>query len=205
LPANKGKIRRLAALGPPLSGLEARIVDRDGGLLPARSVGVIQLRGEPVTRGYITGDGFVAAQDGEGWYDTGDLGYLTEHGHVVVCGRVKDVIVIGGRSIYPTDVERAAARVAGVRPGCAVAVRLDAGLSREAFGVVVESNMFEEPAEVRRIERQVAHAVVTAVEARPRYVVVVGPGLIPKTPSGKLRRAYALALLQGCMAQLRFR
>jgi hypothetical protein len=75
-------------------------------------------------------------------------------------------------------------------------VRLDAGHSRESFAVAVESNMFEDPAEVRRIEHQVAHEVVTAVDVRPRNVVVLGPGLIPKTPSGKLRRAYALALLK---------
>ncbi len=62
LPATAGNTRRLAALGPPLAGLEARIVDEDGSLLPARCVGVIQLRGEPVTRGYITTAGFVAAR-----------------------------------------------------------------------------------------------------------------------------------------------
>ena len=56
--------------------------------------------------------------------------------------------------------------------------------------------MFADPAEVRRIEHQVAHEVVTGVDVGPRYVVVLGTGLIPKTPSGKLRRAYALALLQ---------
>ena len=195
LPATMGNTRRLAALGPLLGGLEARIVDEDGSLLPARGVGVIELRGEPLTRGYVTMRGFVATQDEQGWYDTGDLGYLTEHGHVVVCGRVKDVIIMAGRSIYPTDVERAAGRVEGVRPGCAVAVRLDAGHSRESFAVAVESNMFEDPAEVRRIEHQVAHEVVTEVDVRPRNVVVLGPGVIPKTPSGKVRRAHALALL----------
>ena len=195
LPATIGNARRLAALGPLLGGLEARIIDDDGSLLPARGVGVIELRGEPLTRGYVTMGGFVATQDEQGWYNTGDLGYLTEHGHVVVCGRVKDVIIIAGRSIYPTDVERAAGRVEGVRPGCAVAVRLDAGHSRESFAVAVESNMFEDPAEVRRIKHQVAHEVVAEVDVRPRTVVVLGPGVIPKTPSGKLRRAYARALL----------
>ena len=82
-----------------------------------------------MTRGYITTAGFIPTQDEAGWYDTGDLGYLTEKGHVVVCGRVKDVIIMAGRNIYPTDIERAAGRVEGVRPGCAVAVRLDAGHS----------------------------------------------------------------------------
>lgn len=195
VPANGGNTRRLATLGRLLNGLEARVVDEDGAVLPARGVGVIHLRGEPVTRGYATMGGFVAAQDDRGWYDTGDLGYLTETGHVVVCGRVKDVIIMAGRNIYPTDIERAAARVASVRPGSAVAVRLDAGHPRETFAVAVESKSWEDAAEVRRIEREVAHEVVAEVDVRPRNVVVLAPGSVPKTPSGKLRRAHTLALI----------
>ena len=195
VPASKGNTRRLATLGPLLRDLEARIVDEDGNIRPARGVGVIELRGESLTPGYITMGGFVPAQDEHGWYDTGDLGYLTEEGHVVVCGRVKDVIIMAGRNVYPTDIERAAGRVEGVRPGCAVAVRLDAGHSRETFAVAVDSNAFEDPAEVRRIEHQVAHEVVGEVGVRPRNVVVLGPGTIPKTPSGKLRRANSVALV----------
>ncbi|KZS52217.1 long-chain fatty acid--CoA ligase [Mycobacterium kansasii] len=195
VPATKGNTRRLASLGPLLQGIEARIVDEDGNILPPRGVGVIELRGESVTPGYITMGGFIPAQDAQGWYDTGDLGYRMENGHVVVCGRVKDVIIMAGRNIYPTDIERAAGRVAGVRPGCAVAVRLDAGHSRETFAVAVESNAFEDLAEVRRIEHQVAHEVVAEVDVRPRNVVVLGPGTIPKTPSGKLRRANSVTLV----------
>jgi len=195
VPATKGNTRRLASLGPLLQGLEARIVNEDGTVVPPRGVGVIQLRGEPVTPGYITMAGFMPAQDEHGWYDTGDLGYLMDNGHIVVCGRVKDVIIMAGRNIYPTDIERAAGRVEGVRPGCAVAVRLDAGHSRETFAVAVESNAYRDPAEVRRIEHQVAHEVVTEVDVRPRNVVVLGPGTIPKTPSGKLRRATSAALV----------
>jgi fatty-acyl-CoA synthase len=195
VPAAKGNTTRLATLGPLLDGLEARVVDEVGNLVPTRGVGVIELRGEPLTPGYITVGGFVPTQDAHGWYDTGDLGYLTENGHIVVCGRVKDVIIMAGRSIYPTDVERAAGRVEGVRPGCAVAVRLDAGHSRESFAVAVESNAFEDPAQVRRIKHQVAHEVVAEVDMRPRNVVVLGPGTIPKTPSGKLRRAHSVSLV----------
>ncbi|HYY01270.1 MAG TPA: fatty acyl-AMP ligase, partial [Mycobacterium sp.] len=131
VPSSKGNTRRLASLGPLLKDLEARVVDENGNVMPARGVGVIELRGECVTPGYITMGGFLPAQDENGWYDTGDLGYLMENGHVVVCGRVKDVIIMAGRNIYPTDIERAAGRVEGVRIGCAVAVRLDAGHSRE--------------------------------------------------------------------------
>lgn len=195
VPSTKGKTRRLATLGQLLDGLEARIVDEDGALLPTRGVGVIHVRGEPVTVGYTTVAGFIAAQDDQGWYDTGDLGYRTETGDIVVCGRVKDVIIMAGRNVYPTDIERAAARVSGVRPGCAVAVRIDAGHSRETFAVAVESADWDDRAAVRRIQRQVTHEVVVEVDLRPRNVVVLQPGMIPKTPSGKLRRAHALALV----------
>lgn len=195
VPATKGNTRRLVTLGRPLHGLELRVVGDDGAELPARGVGVIEVRGEPVTKGYTTVAGFIAAQNDRGWYDTGDIGYLTEVGSVVVCGRLKDVIIMAGRNIYPTDIERAASRVPGVRPGCAVAVRLDAGRSRETFAVAVECKDFRDDAQVRRVERQVAHEVFAEVDVRPRNVVVLAPGTIPKTPSGKLRRAYALSLV----------
>ena len=82
-----------------------------------------------------------------------------------------------------------------MRPGCAVAVRLDAGHSRETFAVAVESNNWQDPVEVRRIEHQVAHEVVAEVDVRPRNVVVLGPGSIPKTSSGKLRRSTSVSLV----------
>ena len=68
-------------------------------------------------------------------------------------------------------------------------------LSRETFAVAVESNDYADPEQVRRIERQVAHEVFADVDVRPRNVVVLQPGVIPKTPSGKLRRAHALSLV----------
>lgn len=195
VPATRGRTRRLVCLGRPLPGIQVRIVDEHGGILAARGVGIIEVRGEPVTDGYVTVAGFLPAQDDQGWYDTGDLGYLTDTGDIVVCGRVKDVIIMAGRNIYPTDIELAAVRVEGVRPGCAVAVRLDVGQSRETFAVAVESTSWQEAGEVRRIQRQVAHEVFAEVDVRPRNVVVLAPGMIPKTPSGKLRRAHAQTLV----------
>ncbi|KGI66826.1 fatty acyl-AMP ligase [Mycolicibacterium rufum] len=195
VPTTKGHTRQLVSLGRPLDGIDIRVVDEDGAELAARGVGVIEVRGAAVTAGYTTVAGFIAAQDTLGWYDTGDLGYLTETGEVVVCGRLKDVIIMAGRNIYPTDIERAASRVDGVRPGCAVAVRLDAGMSRENFAVAVECKEFRDDEQVRRVQRQVAHEVFAEVDVRPRNVVVLAPGMIPKTASGKLRRAHALALV----------
>ncbi|MFE3444373.1 fatty acyl-AMP ligase [Nocardia sp. NPDC059180] len=187
--SHHGNIRRLPTLGYLVDDLEGRVVDAERQPLPTRSVGVIELRGPAVTSGYVTVEGFRSAQDEDGWLDTGDIGYFTDEGMIVVCGRIKDVIIMGGRNIFPTDIERAAMRVAGVRPGNAVAVRLDAGQKRESFAVVVESNDHHNPEEVKRIEREVVHAVFSEVGARPRTVAVLGPGALPKTSSGKLRRA----------------
>ncbi|QRI75467.1 MULTISPECIES: fatty acyl-AMP ligase [Rhodococcus] len=197
VPSSRSNARRLPTLGHLVPGLEGRVVGQDGELLPPRGVGIIQLRGKAVTHGYLTVDGPVPAQDSQGWFDTGDVGYFTEDGLIVVCGRVKDVIIMGGRNVYPTDIERAACSVDGVRPGNAVAIRLDAGDKRESFAVAVETNRIDDPEEVRRIEHDVVHAVVAEVGVRPRTVAVLGPGSIPKTSSGKLRRGSSVHLLGG--------
>src|SRR3954449_8533180 len=196
VPAADGPARRLPLLGPPLPGIEVRVVGDDGAVLGEREVGVLQLRGESVTPGYLTVAGPLATQDADGWLDTGDEGYLTG-GNVVVCGRRKDVIIMGGRNIYPTDIERAASEADGVRAGNAVAVRLeaDAGRHRESFLVAVESRRAGEPDAVQGIRKDVTSRVVSAVGVRPAEVVVLGPGSLPKTPSGKLRRAATRALL----------
>jgi fatty-acyl-CoA synthase len=195
--ATPGAGRRFPRLGPPLPGIEVRVVADDGAVLGEREVGVLQLRGDSVTPGYLTVDGPVATQDAQGWLDTGDEGYLTG-GEVVVCGRRKDVIIMGGRNIYPTDIERAAATADGVRAGNAVAVRVGAGEDRhrESFLVAVESRRAGDPAAEDVIRKDVTRRVVSAVGVRPADVVVLGPGSLPKTPSGKLRRAATGELLR---------
>src|SRR3954467_102474 len=84
VPATRGNTRRLVSLGRVLKGLEIRVIAEDGSVLPHRAVGVIELRGESLTPGYLTMGGFIPAQDEHGWYDTGDLGYITDEGNVIV-------------------------------------------------------------------------------------------------------------------------
>jgi fatty-acyl-CoA synthase len=148
------------------------------------------VRGDSVTPGYLTVDGPLATQDDEGWLATGDLGYIVD-GEIVICGRAKDVIILAGRNIYPTDIERAATSVDGVRAGNAVAVRLDAGTRRERFAVVVESRLAGDAEKVKTLRKEVGARVFEAVNARPSAVLVLPAGTLPKTPSGKLRRAAA--------------
>jgi fatty-acyl-CoA synthase len=188
VPAGAGPTRRFPRLGPPLPGIEVRVVGDGGEVLAEREVGVLQLRGPSVTPGYLTVDGAVDALDGEGWLDTGDEGYLAE-GMVVVCGRRKDVIIMGGRNIYPTDIERAAEEAEHVRAGNAVAV---------------ESRKAGDPEAELLIRKDVTSRVVSAIGVRPAEVVVLGPGTLPKTPSGKLRRAATAEALRAreCSAAL---
>jgi fatty-acyl-CoA synthase len=197
VPATYGPIRRFPKLGPPLPGIEVRVIGDGGALLGEREVGALQLRGDSVTPGYLTVNGPVAAQDAQGWFDTGDEGYLAE-GSVVVCGRRKDVIIMGGRNIYPTDIERAAAGAEHVRAGNVVAVRQFAGAEgrrRESFVVAVESRKAGDAEAEGHIRKDVTARVVSAVGVRPAEVVVLRPSTLPKTPSGKLRRAATEALI----------
>ncbi|WP_439383711.1 fatty acyl-AMP ligase [Amycolatopsis lexingtonensis] len=185
-------VRSFALLGRPLDGLEAEIVNEAGQRVGDREVGEIRLRGEAVTPGYLTMDGPLATQDENGWLNTGDLGYLVD-GQIVICGRRKDVIIMGGRNLYPTDIERAATSVEGVRAGNAVAVRLDAGSRRERFAVVVESKLAGDVEAEKDLMKQVSARVRDAVDMRPYAVVVLPAGSLPKTPSGKVKRAATAA------------
>lgn len=183
-------IRSFALLGPPLDGFDAEIVDATGKRLGEREVGEIRVRGDSVTPGYLTVHGPLATQDEHGWLATGDLGYIVD-GEIVICGRAKDVIILAGRNLYPTDIERAASTVDGVRAGNAVAVRLDAGTRRERFAVVVESKLAGDAEKEKVLRKEVGARVFEAVNARPSAVLVLPTGTLPKTPSGKLRRAAA--------------
>jgi fatty-acyl-CoA synthase len=144
---------------------------------------------------YLTQSGPSPMAGPDGWFDTGDIGYLDESGLLYVCGRTKDVIIVAGRNIYPTDIERAAADVDGVRRGCVAAVRMDAGAEREGFAVLAEvrsPDAHRQPA----ITREIVARVNSRVGHPPCHVRLLPPGALPKTASGKLRRSDALKLLE---------
>lgn len=187
-------VRRFPVLGPPLPGIEVAVRADDGSLLAEREVGTLLLRGSSITEEYLTVDGPLPTRGDDGWLDTGDLGYLVD-GQVVVCGRVKDVIIMGGRNIHPTDIERAAQVVDGVRAGNAAAVRWATTAGRESFAVVVESRSAADEVAAQRISAGVRSAVTAAIGARPALVRVVPVGTLPKTPSGKIKRAATAGLL----------
>lgn len=190
------RARTWVRLGVPVPGMEVRIVDNSGAELPADRIGNIMVRGEAVTTRYLVPDGFSSAVDADGWLPTGDLGYLTESGEIVVTGRKKDVIIVAGRNLSPVVIERAANEVPGVRPGgvAALAVRLPS-MAREGIAVIAESDAVDDVDECERIRKGIARAVFDDIGIAPAMVIVVAKGSLPKTTSGKLRRSAAAALI----------
>jgi fatty-acyl-CoA synthase len=190
LPAAGGaeEVVRLVRVGRPLPGVEVRVVEpATGRPKAAREVGEIEVRGPSVTSGYFRNEAATEAAFRGGWLRTGDLGYLAD-GELVVCGRHKDVIIVGGRNVFPDDIERAAARSGAARAGCVVAFAGEPERGRTPVVVLAETRSKDPEAARREVVRQ----VLDAVGLRPR-VVLLPPGALPKTSSGKLQRSLSRA------------
>jgi fatty-acyl-CoA synthase len=177
--------RELAVLGKPVDGLEIRIVDpANGQPCGDREVGELQIRGNSLTTGYYRRPDATAELIVDGWLHTGDLAYTIE-GNMVMCGRIKDVIIIGGRNIYPQDVEKVVGSIDGVRAGNVIAFGQDGRNSKQHIVVVAETKLDDPSA----LEPQIIRRVTDDIGVPPRHVVLVAPGSIPKTSSGKLQRS----------------
>jgi fatty-acyl-CoA synthase len=180
-----GETRELVKLGRVLGGMDLRVVDPATGQARAdREVGELEIRGTSVTPGYYNNAAATTELFRDGWLRTGDLAYLVE-GDLVICGRIKDVIIVGGRNVYPQDVERAVGEVDGVRPGNVIAFGVAGRHGKEALVVVAETKSSSQD----DLRASVHHKVLEAIGLPVREVVLVAPGTLPKTSSGKLQRA----------------
>ena len=183
-PADAEGTRRLALLGPPVPGVEIRVVDPETGSPRLdREVGELEIRGTSVTPGYYGRPDLTTDLFHDGWLRTGDLAYLLE-GELVMCGRIKDVIIVGGRNVFPEDVERAASTSDGVRAGNVIAFGVDSN-GKEGVVVVAETKGDDHSS----TRRSVSQRVRAAIGLSPKDVVLVAPGTLPKTSSGKLQRS----------------
>ncbi|QLL10522.1 AMP-binding protein [Mycobacterium vicinigordonae] len=183
----------VVCVGRPVHDMRVRITG-DRKILDSRKIGAIEVSGPSVARSYLTTEGTVALADEDGWFDTGDLGYLDEQDRLYICGRSKDLIVLAGRNLYPHDIERAAAGVEGVRKGCVVALRVGTA-EREGFAVLAEVYDHYDEQQRTQLRRDIAARVSSHIGHMPREVRLLAPGSLPKTTSGKLRRNHARTLL----------
>lgn len=167
--------------GTPLDGYRVSVRSDTGAPLPDGTVGELCVHGPSLFPGYLG-----LPRDPhfwpDGFYRTGDLGFL-HRGEVVVCGRIKDVIIIRGENLVPQDIEREVATVAGVRAGNVAAFGVDRGVV-----VVAETSR---PARAHgELRSDIARRVRDSIDTRPADVVLLSAGQLPKTTSGKLQRQH---------------
>jgi fatty-acyl-CoA synthase len=178
-------VRRLPLLGTAVPGLEMRVVHPDTHEdLPERHVGELLLRGTSVTPGYYKRPEATASLFRGGWLCTGDLAYLLG-GELVLCGRIKDIIIVGGRNVFPEDIERACGGLEGVRAGNVIAFGVEGYKGKESVVVVAEVRSDD----LAATREAVHHRTLDVCGLPPRDVMLVKPGTLPKTSSGKLQRA----------------
>ncbi len=179
------RARRLPMLGTAVPGMELKIVDPDSREeIPERHVGELLLRGTSVTPGYYKREAATQALFHDGWLCTGDLAYVLD-GQLIICGRIKDVIIVGGRNVFPEDIERAVGGLEGVRAGNVIAFGMEGYKGKESVVVVAEVRADD----LDEVRDAIHHRTLEVSGLPPRDIMLVRPGTLPKTSSGKLQRA----------------
>ncbi|MBL8164280.1 MAG: AMP-binding protein [Anaerolineae bacterium] len=172
--------------GPCIAGTQARVLDADGAPLPDRHVGEIAIQSDCLLSGYYRRPDIQPFR--EGWYLTGDRGYMAD-GEVYIVGRSKDLIINAGKNVYPQDIEAIVNTVTGVHAGRAVAFGVpDEREGTELIAVVAEVKT-EDAEERRQISAAIRQAVARASTVTVSYVHLVGAKWLIKTSSGKIARA----------------
>lgn len=174
--------------GRAIPGHAFRIADDKDQVLAERIVGNVQFQGPSSMIGYYRNPEATQAIYHQGWWDTGDLGYSSD-GELFITGRKKDVIIKAGRNLHAPELEDLASEIQGVRKGCVVAFGIsDPKNGTDKLIIVAETNE-KNPAVKEQIKRQIIDKITQELAIPPDQVVLVAPKTIPKTSSGKLRRA----------------
>ena len=178
--------RRFVRCGGAMPGHEIEIWDSQDRSLEERRVGRVVIKGPSVMETYFNDPEATAlVRRPDGWFDTGDLGYLAD-GEVVITGRSKDLIICNGRNIWPQDIEWAVETLDGLRSGDVAAFSVDEGESETVFVVV---HCRKKDSEARDELRRDVAATVKRTAGVDCTVVLSPPHGIPMTSSGKISRA----------------
>jgi long-chain acyl-CoA synthetase len=178
-----GPTSKPGSVGRPLPGVEIKIVDADGEATDPQDPGEILVRGPNLFCGYWP-DGHGAPQ-GDGWFGTGDVGYVDDEGDLFLLDRLQEVVVVSGFNVYPAEVEEAIAEVAGVDEVAVVGIE-DPGTGESVVAYVVGDRLTGLSAE-RLTEEVRAHCRARlAPYKRPRDVHVVDA--LPHAVNGKVAK-----------------
>ena len=191
----------MVACGQPLPGYQIRVVDERGRELPERREGEIEFNGPSATRGYYKNPDATRNLFDGSWLCTGDRGYIGG-GEVYLTSRSKEMIIRGGRNIYPYEAEEAAGSIDGIRKGCvAMFGTIDPVSATEKLILVAESREFP-PGSATDLRKRVIARVTDLLGMPPDEVIIAPPHSVLKTSSGKIRRnAMRLRYEQGELDQ----
>jgi fatty-acyl-CoA synthase len=176
----------MVSCGPPIPGTQVRVLTPSGEALPERQVGELAVQSDCMLTGYYHRPDATAETLRDGWFLTGDYGYLAD-GEVYVTGRKKDLIITGGRNVYPQDIELLAGEIEGVHPGRVVAFGVydeDTGTEEVVLVAEVDADLADRQRTADEIRRRVTQGSAVAL----RQVNLVGRGWLVKTSSGKIAR-----------------
>jgi acyl-CoA synthetase (AMP-forming)/AMP-acid ligase II len=189
-----GDGREIVSVGRPVPGFKLEIRDEAGRVLPPGRVGRVWAQGPSLMDGYLNAPEATASALQNGWLDTGDLGFL-RGGELYLTGRAKDVVILRGRNHAPDEIERAVEGLPGVRVGCVVAASwLPEESDGERLALFVETARHAAPDQIDSIPEACREAVLGATGLDVDEVVILEPGTLPRTSSGKLRRQESLRL-----------
>jgi acyl-CoA synthetase (AMP-forming)/AMP-acid ligase II len=195
-PVRVDRSGRFISVGHPCPGVRVAIAGPDGdGRARPEVIGEILVQGPGVMQGYYRDPEATARVLRNGWLHTGDLGFLDGEGHLFVTGRIRDVIIVRGQNVVPSDIEEAVDDVAGVRYSAAIGIESErTGTQRLHVVAEVRGDAPTED-ELERITHDVTQAVRRRSGLRPARVLLVRPQTIPKTSSGKIQRSALAAMV----------
>ena len=179
---------KVMSSGRALDNTKIRVINENGDENLDRMVGEIMLQSDCMLSGYYNRPDATELAMRDGWYMTGDYGFLAD-GELYVSGRKKDMIIVGGKNIYPQDLEALTSEVPGVHPGRTVAFGMyDEEAGTEEVVIIAEVDS-EEPSEQEVIADAIRKHVTKSSAIALRHVKVVGEKWIVKTSSGKTARS----------------
>ena len=188
---------KFLSVGQPCRGVSVRIVDEAGPVAPGLE-GEICVKSPGVMQGYYNNpEATRQAVSPDGWLRTGDLGFVDREGYLFVTGRLKDLIIVGGENIVPVDIEEIVDHVPGVRYSAAVGIDSERTGSQRLHVVAEVREGADDTEALRSLVREIVQRVHQGRGHRPARVLLVRPGTIPKTSSGKIQRSRLGQMIAG--------
>ena len=179
---------KFVELGPPIGGASLRIVDENQQIVPEGFVGSLQVKGASLTSGYYQNptanqEAFTA----DGWFNTGDLGFL-KNGCLTITGRQKDVIIINGLNYYSHEMESVVEELPEIEVSYTAACALrETNSNTDKLGIFFNSSKTEDT-ELLGLLKTLREQIVNRMGINPDYLIPLDKDLIPKTSIGKIQR-----------------